>query len=333
MHASPPRSGAALPVARSANDRLAFYGNGTQAPHGDPSRVGVEPGKKTRARIRLASLNINGYGRPVLAGGTDKWLGVNQIMKERRLTVLAVQEAHLTEARLNALNVLFDSQLHVVASQDPNNATGSGGVAFVFSKKFLRGAEPLINEIIPGRAAMVTFPWSANKTLTVVNVYAPNAAAANAEFWDKLVEHFNVRGTKKPDVLMGDFNVVEDAADRMPVRNDAAAPVEAFARLRNCLGMEDTWRRAHPLERAYSFVQLSTGSQSRLDRIYVTRPLLPAAADWGIAPPGLPTDHQMVSFSLANYHAPVVGKGRWALPPSLLDDAPFVKIMKQMGVA
>ncbi|OJT09005.1 Transposon TX1 uncharacterized 149 kDa protein [Trametes pubescens] len=314
-----------------SNEGPVLYGSGN-VPIGGP-RVPANPsGRRTRARLRFASLNINGFGRLLPTGGTDKWLGINQLMKEKRLAVLAVQEAHLTEDRLRALNVLFASQLLVLASPDPENASGAGGVAFVFSRKHLKGADPVLDVVRPGRAASVVFPWAVNRSLTILNVYAPNCSAKNAEFWTELKEHYVGMGAAKPDILLGDFNVVDDPADRIPSRADAAAAVEALAHLRALLGVVDSWRRAHPAERAFSYMQMSTGSQSRLDRIYVSRPLLPAIADWDLGPPGIITDHHLVSCSIANYHAPNIGRGRWAFPPVLLEDPIFVKTMRDLGL-
>lgn len=54
-------------------------------------------------------------------------------------------------------------------------------------------------------------------------------------------------------------------------------------------------------------------------------------ADWATVGPGRLSDHQLVLCSIANYHAPTVGKGRWSAPLSLLDDTKFVNIMKTMG--
>ena len=59
--------------------------------------------RKTRGKLTIATLNVKGFkesrqGAGVAAGTmeTDKWQGLQQLMRERRIAVLAVQETHQT---------------------------------------------------------------------------------------------------------------------------------------------------------------------------------------------------------------------------------------------
>ncbi|KAH9856291.1 Endonuclease/exonuclease/phosphatase, partial [Lenzites betulinus] len=281
----------------------------------------------------LATLNVNGFGRATSGPTSDKWLTINQLVKERRLAVLAVQEAHLTPSRLKTLNELFGDRLAFYASPDPVNPLGAGGVAFVTNKRCLAtaGAPTVMCELIPGRAAVLTVPWTATRTLSLLNVYAPNRPGDNAAFWAAVDRELSERHIR-PMVCLGDFNFVESPADRMPSRPDPAASVAAFTTLRERLGLTNSWRMAHPDAREYTYCQAASGSQSRLDRVYISRALRHAAADWAIGPAGVVTDHSMASVSLANYQTPEVGRGRWTLPLGLLDDPPFVGTMRSLGM-
>ena len=58
--------------------------------------------------------------------------------------------------------------------------------------------------------------------LTIPNVYAPNSPPDNKNFWNELDQAFNTNPFPYLDILLGDFNVVEDAIDRLPSRNDNA---------------------------------------------------------------------------------------------------------------
>lgn len=89
---------------------------------------------KTRCRLRIGSLNIKGFGHSPVHGAPDKWLYINQVVKDRRLAVLAVQEAHLTPERLDNLNTLFAASLLILGSPDPENGAAARGVAFVINK-------------------------------------------------------------------------------------------------------------------------------------------------------------------------------------------------------
>jgi exonuclease III len=76
----------------------------------------------------------------------------------------------------------------------------------------------------------------------------------------------------RPDILGGDTNFVEDAIDRLPSHSDSKASVDTFDDLKKYLGLIDGWRETYPTTRAYTFMQALSqgGSQSRIDRIYIT---------------------------------------------------------------
>jgi exonuclease III len=108
----------------------------------------------------------------------------------------------------------------------------------------------------------------------------PNNPRDNSTFWadSDLLTAIEEQAMTKPDVILGDFNVVEDPQDpsRLPPRADSDAAVEAlhsFKFTTEC-DVSDEWRQAHKDRNAYTFGMSSTGSESRLDRIYVT-PALP----------------------------------------------------------
>ncbi|KAF9266934.1 hypothetical protein L218DRAFT_758195 [Marasmius fiardii PR-910] len=70
----------------------------------------------------------------------------------------------------------------------------------------------------------------------------------------------------------------------------------------------------------YTYLQKSTGSQSRIDRIYAKQPLMEDTFEWSIKAVGIPTDHRLVTVKITNENSPDVGKGRWAWPLHLYSD-------------
>ncbi|KAL1938790.1 hypothetical protein VTO73DRAFT_11170 [Trametes versicolor] len=132
-------------------------------------------------------------------------------------------------------------------------------------------------------------------------------------------------------MVLGDFNVVEEGLDRIPSRSDAVGAVAALRNLINDMGLEDGWRVTNPHVKAFSYMQKATGSQSRLDRIYVAKALSKDADDWSMKESGIQTDHKLVMVSLANRRAPFTGKGRWSMPAHLLTDPQMVKTMRELG--
>ena len=67
---------------------------------------------------------------------------------------------------------------------------------------------------------MITINWHLERKLTVLNIYAPNETSENAHFWETLLEKYRQGKYKKPDIIAGDFNVTEEAIDRLPPRED-----------------------------------------------------------------------------------------------------------------
>ncbi|KAI0693953.1 Endonuclease/exonuclease/phosphatase [Cerioporus squamosus] len=286
---------------------------------------------RTKARVVVASLNIKGAGSR-RAGVPEKWLKVNQLIRDRKIAVLAIQEAHLTKEDTEVINEMFRATMWVTASPDPINGTGARGVAIAFNKRMVNTDAIKQWELIEGRAMMVEINWTKNEKLRVLNVYAPNESVENAVFWKTVQGKLGCNGVPRPMIVLGDFNVVTDPRDRYPPRQDPREPVEALVSMMTSGGLVDGLRQDEPERRCFSYLQSTTGSQSRLDRIYVKRSLAECADEWVIEAPGIPTDHSLVSVSVANYDVPYLGKGRWSIPHALLSDPAFEKTMTELGV-
>jgi len=74
----------------------------------------TELGRKTlRANIMISTLNING-------GGTlqtrDKWQHVDQLLRNKKVGILAVQETHLQDSAVDSLHTQFHQCLHIINS-------------------------------------------------------------------------------------------------------------------------------------------------------------------------------------------------------------------------
>ncbi|KAI0744993.1 Endonuclease/exonuclease/phosphatase [Earliella scabrosa] len=280
--------------------------------------------KKSKARIKLASLNMRGYGQTLQNGASDKWNMICQVMRDSKIAVLALQETHLSQDRVDAINELFAASLKVTASFDGVNTTGA--------KRYFDPDQMTVKELVPGRALFITLTWTAGKKLSLLNVYAPNDHHANAEFWAEVGSERTRLHLPKPDIMMGDTNIVEASIDRMPPRKDLEEAADSLKILYTSFGMTDGWRTMNEGKRGYTYLQTSTGSQSRIDRIYIANTLVRASSDWDIEGPGIVTDHRMPTCMISNYCAPFVGKGRWSMPACLLSDKPFMEIMRETAM-
>ncbi|KAI0349338.1 DNase I-like protein, partial [Trametes cingulata] len=288
---------------------------------------GLNKPPATRARFKLASLNIIGFRLNDGSDDSNKWLLVNQMMRDSRIGVLAVQEAHLDEKRADDIRSLFGQRLDLLFSADPSNPLGARGVAFVVNKKVLQASDLSLKEIVPGRAALLELTWSTNRRLKILNVYGPNDRQESAIFWRAIKS----AGLTNISFMLGDLNVVEFPMDRLPRKDDASQAQEALHDLTLSLRVVDGWRRENPDTCAYTYLQQATGSQSRIDRIYVARNMSKDTDDWEIRESGIPTDHKMVSVMVANKKAPFVGRGRWSMPTHLLNDDAMKVEMKRLG--
>ncbi|KAH9851953.1 hypothetical protein C2E23DRAFT_869082 [Lenzites betulinus] len=213
-------------------------------------------------------------------------------MREEKLSILAVQETHLNAERSKTLRDLFGEYLSLHS--------------FVINKRRMTDTEALLLKI----------PWTSGRKLTILNVYAPNAAGENAEFWQTVKERLQ----GGVDIILGDFNIVEDEVDRLPTRRDPVRPVEELRKLCRDMRVTDGWRSVNLNQRAFT-----------LDRIYATRQIRRDASVWKITESGVPTDHKMIAVSIANRAEPYRGRGRWSLPLFLLEDPEMVAQMKELA--
>jgi exonuclease III len=281
--------------------------------------------RRTKASVTIASCNMKGRGetdhmnRP---SANNKWLHVNQIMREQKIGVLALQETHMTEELEGKIANLFARRLTVIHSRDADSPN-SKGVSVVVNKELLNTDNITSAEIVAGRALLVNIPWHNEERLTILAIYAPNRPIENRDFWDKLGEEWYSRRLPKPDIMLGDFNFVESFVDRLPAHEDRQDTVQAFGRLKTRWKLADGWRALNPGARNYTYMQLQSEGrpQSRLDRIYASSKIIQNSQEWNIAPTGgILTDHWMATVRVLSDNTPFQGPGRWSLPLYLLRD-------------
>lgn len=98
----------------------------SQPAHDPPSSPNVGSKKKTKASIKIATLNMRGRE-------TDKWNHINQMMRDRKIGVMAIQETHLTNTHTDQLHWLFGKRLHIINTIDEDEPNVRG-VAIVLNK-------------------------------------------------------------------------------------------------------------------------------------------------------------------------------------------------------
>ena len=81
--------------------------------------------KNTKASMKIAALNINRIGNEDPSHAQNKWNHINQLMREQRINILAIGEAHLNETRHSAIETLFNKRLKVIYSKLPKRCRDS----------------------------------------------------------------------------------------------------------------------------------------------------------------------------------------------------------------
>jgi len=146
-----------------------------------------------------------------------------------------------------------------------------------------------------------------------------------------LTRTWRERWLPKVEVMLGDFNIVEEALDRLPPHLKQTRPVEALQEFKSLFLLNDGWRRTYPGKLAYTHTQGTI--HSCLDRIYVSTRLWRYSTEWEIDPPPFQTDHDIVSVRVLNPEEPKIGIGRWAIPQMVTDNEEFISKARELGVA
>ena len=270
---------------------------------------------------------MNGRG----SRAVDKWGTINTTMRRRKIAILGLQETHPDDDLQETIEQRFRNTLCVVHSADPENPRNTNGVSIAINKGLIDAKSVTDRTVIPGRVLLIEIPWNEQDRLRIMNVYAPAQGEEKAIFWEYLRNLIEGDESLRPDIMLGDFNLVENPElDRLNNRRGADPPAArtALSQLVTELNLADGWRRRHPKKRGYTF----TGNgQSRLDRIYTKEDIYPWCTDWGIEHPGFKTDHNMVHMQVTSENMPYIGKGRWAIPVNLLKNKILKKKVQELA--
>ncbi|KAI4517378.1 DNase I-like protein, partial [Schizophyllum commune Loenen D] len=275
--------------------------------------------KKTASILKVATLNMNGRGHedPTIYDG--KWHRLFDMVRDKRIDILALNETHLDDAAVEKIHDRFGKRLKLYNSPNPESPCAKEGVTIVLNKERTNIQDVQFRVIIPGRAVMLSTVWHANSTFTYLAVYAPNNRRENERFWDSLyTKILSDDSIPIPDAMGGDMNSVEDTIDALPMRREHAGVLRALRRLVCTLHLVDGWRDHNEGKLAYTHRQPSTGTQSRIDRIYASRETMRTSQNWDIEVPNFKTDHRLVSMEITNPGSPRLGRGRATWPKHLI---------------
>ena len=290
---------------------------------------------KKRANIKIASLNINGAAAPTQnMDHIEKWTLINSTIRTERIAILALQETHLDEGRLNDIQRCFGKSFDIFSSSDSENPRGSAGVAFLINKALLAPISVKTHVLKQGRAIMMRIKWSDNNEVTIVNIYAPNNVREQPTFWAQIDLERRAKNLPKPEFVLGDFNLTEEPLDRSPPVMNNRQAIDALRETRHDWGVQDQWRHDNPNGRIYTFQQIREGTYryARLDRIYTATRHANHLFEWKANPSTVPTDHWMVSVKFAPKDAPLIGGGRWTWPLTSMNNEKLIDKVINNGI-
>lgn len=275
------------------------------------------PARPAGPALRIGSVNVRGLTVPGrLQAAAARW-------RAARYDVVFLQEHHLTSRLHNraTIQALADLGWKAFISFSKPGRAGRprGGTAVLVRRALLRSGElstPTSHHCPRGRFTAVCTTWSGHR-LHLCSVYLPNQAPARSAYIHATLGPLAAAAAARSQRLVwgGDYNFTPDPhLDRRSIAN---------VPLRRCTycsdsssqssfslflpGLVDVWRVRHPGRRAFSF---SNGSVfCRLDRIYVSDPLLPFTTSPTVSPAPL-ADHCPVSVTLLGLKPPSVGRQR-----------------------
>ena len=184
----------------------------------------------------VASLNISARK----SGIVHKRHHMQQLMRERWVGIMAFQETHMTEDLTSQLDNLFGQNLRLIYSPDLEN-TNTRGVAFMINRSLIKADKVEMETLILGRMMLILAPWKDRSRLVALNIYAPNKPREMRAFWITIGDKLREMRPTRPDIMLRDLNLVEDALDRIPSSQGDAQAMELLREVRNDLDMTNRW--------------------------------------------------------------------------------------------
>lgn len=69
---------------------------------------------------------MRGHGYGALDGPRSKWPNVNQLMRDKKIAILALQETHLTKEYIKSLHELYGRRIKIYHTGNPDQPNAHG---------------------------------------------------------------------------------------------------------------------------------------------------------------------------------------------------------------
>ncbi|KIK20434.1 hypothetical protein PISMIDRAFT_105783 [Pisolithus microcarpus 441] len=256
-----------------------------------------------------------------------KYKDLSTIIRKHNILCTALQETKLTpDEEINLQNIATK----ILILNNPNTMNDrSAGTAFVLNKDKLKNKTWDHTILIPGRAARIKIKTENKTQLDILNIYSPNETNEKINFWKTLNQKIKDIPDWENPILMGDFNFVESAIDRLPAHRDERSITNAFNPIKEYLKIVDGWRIHNETEQTYTFQKTNPPALTHIDRIYVNKNQTDEFQNWEITENYNLSNHQIVITEKIPKTTPIKGPGLWRLNNSDEQHLPTRKRIKK----
>ena len=269
----------------------------------------------------MASLNMRGRQKD----NKDKLKMVIDWLRINRISILALQETHLTDDAIEELNEKYGN-LRFFGS---GLSTSSGGIMFVITDRIGHPKDIEYKTIEKGRSGILCLNYEEQK-LNIVNIYMPNQKPLQREALRNLRRNLRDQHdlVNSELLIVGDWNFVEDKIDRSPQHDDDKGVMKEMSKLKTSLDLIDGWRATNPDEQRFTW-EGTCGNErkkifSRLDRIYTSRKIWDITNKYKIINCDL-SDHNRVTATIREASSPESGKGEPKINMKIMNNPLFRK--------
>ncbi|WP_419589022.1 endonuclease/exonuclease/phosphatase family protein, partial [Thiolapillus sp.] len=207
-------------------------------------------------------------------------------MKKEKYDIVAIQESHITtDEEAAQWELLWGGTLFY-----SSGTARSLGQMLLINRNLMHASELIYKE---ERIIVVKLKID-DKTILVVNAYAPNNTTGKIEFFRHLGTVIDRLATDTTGViLMGDFNsVMNNNEDIISGNKHNIKEVQALNQLVVNIDAHDVWRLQNEEAREYTWNRSHPFTARRIDYIFVTSPLLPYVES-----------SRIISFALSDHRA------------------------------
>lgn len=294
-------------------------------PNNNSQNTNRTPPKPKQRGHNIASLNIKGQYQN---NKESKYTALSTITRKNKILCLALQETKLKPSDEPLIENIAPKVTLINNPLDDDSR--SAGTAFILNNDLMKNKSYQHEILIEGRAARLKLTLNDEQSIDIINIYCPNSTQEKITFLNKLHNIIEKIDDWNQPILVGDFNFVEDAIDRLPAHPDEPQILDAFNKIKNKLKLVDGWRENNLFERQYTFEKQNPDALARIDRIYINANQTNNYTNWDFIEHHNLSDHTIITTELLPAHLPFVGPGLWRLNKNAEEYIPFRKRTKEI---